>query len=208
MSVLLLLAGPAALTCSRPSWSFAQYRCYCLLPHVGLVHLSCGSVPWLPDWFCSGGHLLLGMRPTLRLVCFFSQSPLEKINFLFASGYHVKRASALGLRACIAPQCWDPSWDSPLKTLLMLLQSLSAFCASFCLCLEGLLSSVSPTPSVSYILSTSSTSGFPKLWRERDDGVIAFRAEYFKVFTLYILSGCGCLYLFSSASEGNFSNES
>lgn len=207
MSALSLLTGPAALPRSRPSWSFAQYWRYCLLPHVGLVHFSCGSVPWRPDWFCSVGHLLLGMRSTLRLVCFFSQSTLEKINFLFVSRYHVERASALGLRACVTPQCWDPSWYSPLKTLLMLPQSLSAFCASFCLCLEGLVSSVSPTPSISYILSTSSTSGFLRPWGKRYDGVIPFRAEHFKAFTLWTLSGCGCLYLFSSAAEGNFSNE-
>lgn len=48
----------------------------------------------------SVGHLLFDMPPTLRVVCFPSETPLEKINFSFASGYRLE-IGGLGMGARI-----------------------------------------------------------------------------------------------------------
>lgn len=49
----------------------------------------------------SVGHLLFDMLPTLRVVCFPSETPLEKINFSFASGYRLEIGCGLGMGARI-----------------------------------------------------------------------------------------------------------
>jgi hypothetical protein len=55
--------------------------------------------PKMPLDVFSVGHLVLGIQLILRVVCFFSEFPLEKAKF--SSDYPLKIASVLGIGAYI-----------------------------------------------------------------------------------------------------------
>jgi hypothetical protein len=73
--------------------------------------------------------------------------------------------------------------------------------------LKGLLFLMSSILFTSYILSASSSVGFPEPCGEGFGRDTLFRAEHSKVFHLLHISSGGSLYLFSSATGGSVSND-
>lgn len=60
--------------------------------------------------------LLLGTEPTLKVVCFCRETPLEKTHVSFARGCQLEIASQLGMgaRVYFSVQRWAPVWCRPL----------------------------------------------------------------------------------------------
>lgn len=82
---------------------------------------------------------------TLAVVYIPHETLLARRNFSSVSVYPLEVASGLGMGTSVhvSSQCWDLFWHRHLQAFYMLLQSL---CALVLLCLEDLVSLVSPIP--------------------------------------------------------------
>ena len=146
-------------------------------------------------WPSTAGHV------PLRIASFPSETPLEKTKCSFASGYQLEIASGLGMEVCahFSFKLWDP----------ICYRSLSSYKHQSC-AFKGLVFLVSSNPSSSYILSVSSSEGFPEPQREGFDGDILFRTECSKALfrPLCVVWLWVSLYLFPSAAGGSSSDNS
>jgi len=84
-------------------------------------------------------HLLLAIRP-ISVVCFPGESPLEKTNFSFESGYQLDIASLLGMRVCVHFPFYlqDSIWSRSMQVS----QSLWVLCVPALLYLDALADSI------------------------------------------------------------------
>ena len=99
-----------------------------------------------------------------------------------------------------------PQWDCLAKKKFSLASGYQPMIGSGLGVSTSPLSSRIPTPTL-YTVSTSFSTEFTGPWREGFNGDVLFSTGCCKISHSFILSGCGSLYLFPSATWGNVSHD-